>query len=368
MAQNEPGQHDSQRVPSANSLNSTEGAQSSHSASPTLVPPDSDPLYILDPQRNGHLPSDLHLRDLELMHHYSTVSYKTISRHSEFADSFQSEVPKIALSHPFLMHGLLALSASHLVHLNKDSERVKEYLELALGHQTLALRLFRGQLDNITPSNSEAMFAFSSIATVLAFASLRTTGVQALPPIEGMFQIYNLCRGVSEILQASKPWLNTSNSWIPTVLESMRMPEKPLPADIEKNISLLFKLNLDLTVTGQTIEETAASENAIDEISTTFQQVHSGFAVAWAFRWPICVAPIFISNLRDRRPMALVILAHYCILLHKMDDFWWMNGWPRRLLHSIYTTLDPSWRDAIRWPVEVIGLDDPVEQSAVGYH
>ncbi|QKX57873.1 uncharacterized protein TRUGW13939_04993 [Talaromyces rugulosus] len=361
MAQSEPAQHDLRGVSSANRSNGTESPQASYPASPALAFPDSDPLNILDHQRNVHLPSDLHLRDLELMHHYSTVSYKTISRHSAFMDSFQFEVPKIALSYPFLMHGLLALSASHLVHLNKDSERVKEYEELAFGHQTLALRLFRGELDNITPSNSEAMFAFSSIVTVLGFASLQTTGVQSLPPIDEMLQTYNLCRGVSEILQTSNPWLKTSNSWVPNVLASMRMPEKPLPADIEKNISLLFKLNSDLTVTGQTMEETAASENAISEISTTFQQVHSGFAVAWAFRWPICVAPIFISNLRDRRPMALVLLAHYCILLHKMDDFWWMKGWPRRLLHSIYTTLAPSWRDAIRWPVEVIGLSSPGE-------
>ncbi|CRG83666.1 hypothetical protein PISL3812_01021 [Talaromyces islandicus] len=356
MAQNGPVQHSFRRVSSANGVNTTESAQTSHSASPTLTPPDSDPLYILDPQRNGHLPSDLHLRDLELMHHYSTVSYRTISNHSEFMDSFQFQVPKIALSHPFLMHGLLALSASHLVHLTKDSERVKEYEELAFGHQTLALRLFRRELDNITPSNSEAMFAFASIATVLAFASLQTTGVQALTPIDEMFQIYNLTRGVSEILETSNLWFKTSNSWVPNVLASMRTPEKPLPANIEENISLLFKLNLDLTVTGQTIEETAASENAIRELSTTFQQVHSGFAIVCAFRWPICVGPIFISNLRDRRPMALILLAHYCILLHKMDDFWWMKGWPRRLLHSIYTTLDPSWKDAIRWPVELIGL------------
>lgn len=330
----------------------------SHPPSPMVAPSNSDPLLILVPQRDGHRPSDLPLRDLELMHNYCINSYKTISQDDEFAERFQNEVPKLAILHPFLMHGILALSALHLAYLNKDSDRASEYDELATGHQTLALALFRKELDNITPANSNALFSFSGIATILAFASHQTTRVHALSPIEEMLQIVNLCRGIAKILETSRGWMEASNSWVSNLLSTRKRSGqiKPLPADIEAKFSMIFKLNSDLTRTGFNIEEAVACEEAIREMSKSLQQLYSDYDDVVVFRWPIVVKPILFSNLRERRPMALVVLAHYCILLHKLDDRWWLKGWPRLLLQSIYSLLDPSWRDHIRWPLEALGL------------
>jgi Fungal specific transcription factor domain/Fungal Zn(2)-Cys(6) binuclear cluster domain len=344
-------------IPSANLTSTAEHDRASHTTSPSVVSGNSDPLLILDPQRDGRFPSDLHLRDLELMHHYCISSYRTISQDDKFAEPFRNEVPKFAISHPFLMHGILALSALHLAYLNKNSGRASEYDELATGHQTLALALFRKELDNITPTNSGAMFVFSTIATTLAFASQQGTRVHSLSPIEDMLQIVNLCRGIAEILETSKPWMEGSDNWVSNLLDSRRSAKiHPLPADIDARLAAVFKLNADLTRTGFNIEEAVACEEAISEMSTSFQQTHSGYDPITVFRWPIVVKPILFSSIRDRRPMALVTLAHYCILLHRMDDRWWLEGWPRRLLQSIYSLLDPSWRDHIRWPLEALGL------------
>lgn len=337
----------------------TENGTSSHTTSPSVVSAESDPLIVLDPQRDGSLPADLHLRDLELMHHYCLESYKTISQDAEFAQPFQREVPKIAISHPFLMHGILALSSLHLAYLSKHGDRVNEYVELAAGHQTLALALFRKELDNITPSNSAALFVFSSIATVLAFASPQITGMHSLSPIDEMLQISTLCRGIAEILQKSKGWMaNSSDSWVTDMLSSRNrsVEMQPLPADIEAKLSLVYKLNADLTRTGFNIEEAVACEEAITALSSSFQQLHSGYDSITIFRWPIVIKPILFTHMRDRRPMALVALAHFCILLHKVDDRWWVEGWPRLLVRSIYDVLDVSWREHIRWPMETLGL------------
>lgn len=320
---------------------------------------ESDPLLILDPQRDGSLLADLHLRDLELMHHYCLESYKSISQDDAFAQPFQKEVPKIALSYPFLMHGVLALSALHLAYLNKGGDRVNEYDELAAGHQTLALALFRKELVNITPSNSAALFVFSSIATVLAFASPQITGMHSLSPIDEMLQISTLCRGIAEILQTSRGWLeNSSDSWVTDMLSNRNrsLNMQPLPADIEAKLSPVYKLNADLTRTGLNIQEAVACEEAISALSHSFQQLNSGYYDLTVFRWPIVIKPVLFTLMRDRRPMALVALAHFCILLHEVSDRWWVEGWPRILLQSIHDQLDMSWREHIRWPMEALGL------------
>lgn len=349
------GPSDSQ---SMRSPNNTESDLSGRTPSSTAVSPDSDPLYILDPsahQRDGRLASDLHLHDLELMHHYSTVSYKSISEKEAFAVPFQTVVPKIALSHPFLMHGILALSALHLIHLNKGSDRCKDYVELATSHQTLALALFRKELNNINPSNCQAMFTFASIATILAFAFAQSTGVQSLPPIDEMLQIFNLFRGIYEILQTAREWIK--NSWVSELLAFRRPTElRSISQDVRDKFSLVSQLNADLERTGFAVDEQAACEDAISELFALFEQIYSGLDTVTVFRWPVVVKPLYISLTRDRRPMALVILAHYCILLHMLDDRWWLRGWTRQLLHSIYSLLDASWRESIRWPIEAIRL------------
>jgi hypothetical protein len=338
--------------------NTAESEPSSQTTSPLTVSPDSDPLYILDPQRDGRVPSELHLHDLELMHHYSTVSYKTLSEQNEFAVPFMIEVPKIALTHPFLMHGILALSALHLIYLNKGSDRCKGYVELATSHQTLALTLFRKELNNINPSNSQAMFAFSSIATVLAFAFSQSTGIQSLSPVDEMLQVFNLCRGIHEILETTREWIQ--NSWVSKLLTSRRASNlRSLSPEKQEKLELVYKLNADFERTGFTPEEKVACEDAIAELSQSFQHIYSGYDSVTVFRWPIVIKPIFISALRDRRPMAMVVLAHYCILLHTLDDRWWLEGWTRQLLHSIYNILDAAWRDCIRWPVEEVGVFQP---------
>lgn len=332
---------------------------SSNTTSPSIVSAESDPLLILDPRRDGSLPADLHLRDLELMHHYCLESYKSISQDDAFAQPFQKEVPKIALSHPFLMHGVLALSALHLAYLNKNGDRVNEYDELAAGHQTLALALFRKELDNITPSNSAALFVFSSIATVLAFASPQISGMHSLSPIDEMLQISTLCRGIAEILQTSRGWLeNSSDSWVTDMLSSRKRSSKMQspPADIEAKLAPVYKLNADLTRTGLNIQEAVACEEAISELSHVFQRLNSGYQDLSVFRWPIVIKPVLFSLLRDRRPLALVVLAHFCILLHKVSDRWWLESWPRLLLQSIHDRLDVSWREHIQWPMEALEL------------
>uniref|UniRef100_A0A093V6L3 Putative oxidoreductase n=1 Tax=Talaromyces marneffei PM1 TaxID=1077442 RepID=A0A093V6L3_TALMA len=346
-------------TPAESTIITTENDISSHTASPSVVSTESDPLLILNPQRDGSLPAALHLRDLELMHHYCLESYKSISQDDAFAQPFQKEVPKIALSHPFLMHGVLALSALHLAYLNKDGDRVNEYDELAAGHQTLALALFRKELDNITPSNSAALFVFSSIATVLAFASPQITGMHSLSPIDEMLQISTLCRGIAEILQTSRGWLeNSSDSWVTDMLSSRSrsLNVQPLPADIEAKLAPIYRLNADLTRTGLNIQEAVACEEAISALSHSFQQLNSGYQDLTVFRWPIVIKPVLFALMRDHQPMALVALAHFCILLHRVSDRWWVESWPRLLLQSIHDQLDVSWREHIRWPMEALGL------------
>lgn len=63
----------------------------------------------------------------------------------------------------------------------------------------------------------------------------------------------------------------------------------------------------------------------------------------------------FIEMLNQRSPLALVVFAHFAVLLKYLGSCWWMQGWPTHLLQEIWEHLDQEHRVWIRWPIEEIG-------------
>jgi hypothetical protein len=88
----------------------------------------------------------LQMNDLELLHHYTTSTYLTLTQDSpEHEHVWQIVVPQLAVKHPFLMHGILASSALHLAHVLP--ERQQEYTVLAANHESMALPAFRSEAE-----------------------------------------------------------------------------------------------------------------------------------------------------------------------------------------------------------------------------
>jgi hypothetical protein len=76
------------------------------------------------------------------------------------------------------------------------------------------------------------------------------------------------------------------------------------------------------------------------------------------YSWPIRVPDLFIQMVNRKRPEALVLLAHYCLLLNKVDYLWWMQGIGRHLLQSIHKVLGDEWESWIVWPLQDLVLSE----------
>lgn len=74
------------------------------------------------------------------------------------------------------------------------------------------------------------------------------------------------------------------------------------------------------------------------------------------FVWPIAIPQTYLKLLGERKPEAMVILAHYSALLQRLDDQWFMKGWARYLVKQIETALEEEWQPWLCWPKEVTGV------------
>ncbi|KAK3213989.1 hypothetical protein GRF29_28g1690642 [Pseudopithomyces chartarum] len=108
--------------------------------------------------------------DLFLMSHFTSATSYTLSHREADQHMWRVVVPELATSHPFLMHGLLAVSAMHLSHL-RPHDRTKHEMQSSY-HQALATSQLRSVLTDITASNCTPAFGLCALLTLISMISI----------------------------------------------------------------------------------------------------------------------------------------------------------------------------------------------------
>ena len=143
--------------------------------------------------------SDLNMLDLRLMYHYTTKVWPTITD-AGISDSkiWSDDIPMLAFKYPFLMHSVLAFSATHL------SRNERGLDQCVTCHRAEALRLLREAVLEMSPENTDALVAAALILIMdsLANASLPTSSsIKSLPASAWIFHV----KGAATILTAVWP-------------------------------------------------------------------------------------------------------------------------------------------------------------------
>ncbi|KIH91171.1 hypothetical protein SPBR_01606 [Sporothrix brasiliensis 5110] len=73
------------------------------------------------------------------------------------------------------------------------------------------------------------------------------------------------------------------------------------------------------------------------------------------YYWLYCMDDDFLDLIMRRRPLALVVFAHFVVLLRVLSSCWWMQGWTTHLMQEIWGLLDEDHRLWICWPIEELG-------------
>lgn len=302
------------------------------------------------------------ISDLELMHHYTSVSYRTFTHSSLAQKTLQYDVPREALSYPFLLHQLLAFSAYHLAYLQPDCRHA--YLMQAAQHQNDAINGMRGTLlGTISSTNCHALFASSIFLTLSAFATYPSYEKYnpSFSPIDSMLDIFTLTDGMSVILRASDEDLRKGPLRDIFIRGSS---DNVVEASLKPLFDRLPSLSSRLAEIGHTENEGKYTiNNAVIALSECISKVSSINAMSTpvefraVFLWPVLMSNDYLDMLRRRHPSALVVLAYYCVIIHMAEPFcWFLNGWARALVSTITEQLvGTPWEESIMWPIDVIG-------------
>lgn len=284
-------------------------------------------------------------------------TFRTLSRNERTDPIWRNIVPEEALSHPFLMHGILALSALHLARVGADASRRASYLNRAVAHQNQALALFRGLLGDVNEGNAKAMFAFAGIVVIYTFGFPNTPDEQDhWACVDDLYQVLVLMRGVQQVIYSPRDFRDflSHSDFGPILQVEDVMGVLPDPA-----VAALRRLHEANERCGYVHHEFQVYKGAIENLQEMLSWVYGGMrANTIAGRFAIKLPNRFMELLREREPLALVMLAHYGVLLRFLQHSWCFDEWCVRVAKAVWAILDDQWRPLVDWAMtEILGTN-----------
>ncbi|XPS70023.1 hypothetical protein M3J09_002268 [Ascochyta lentis] len=316
--------------------------------------------FIHKPARDQ---SDLWVRDVELMHHWTIDTYGELSQREDMRYTWRVDAPKHAVTHTFLMHEILAFAAFHKASQAPDQRQ--EYYTLGIHHQDLAIKGMRPKLQDIVPDEAPAIVATSTLLTLGVFAS---TGFEAScaeipsPPssIDGILNIFSLMQGMGNVLALAH--VHVLESFLGPMfrdpLEST--PSQPLLQELIQHIPSL--VSFIETKTDLSEQERSGYMRVIAHFEPVLKLASpprvDNRELRFLFFWPLHLDGNFLASVRQRHSGALVILMYYATMLFAAEPrYWFMDGWGHRLMKACHDGVDKSWLPVIQWPLSFLETD-----------
>ncbi|KAJ5794343.1 hypothetical protein N7457_000942 [Penicillium paradoxum] len=289
--------------------------------------------------------------NLELMHQFATETYASLCISDSESKVWQTAIPRLALKHPYLMNGILALASMHIATTCLAPYEAQLYLDTGLQYYNRSITPFRNAIDSITPQNCNAVFAHSIVMIAVSIASPRLTATkdESTSITENIVVLFELLQGVKKILQVSKSWINLQ-------LFSQGEYWKTTPVEVDPDtgaaLAHLAALN-DLVMIGIYSEQHRINKDVITHLRHCYAKFARSPDPAPVLAWLGAIQKDFVDSLKCRQPFSLLILMYWGVLLMELDGKrWWARNAGRALVWELFEALrdgDPRWEGALTW-------------------
>lgn len=311
------------------------------------------------------------LLELRLLHHWMTVvSRPFMDRPApRWGELWRLDLPLIAFGSDLVLHALLSMSATHL--LRTISEDTDDYaLVLAARDQyfVLALQAQRSAVESLEVNNVDELSFAGLLISLNAFSMLRERSLGLYEPPMAWLE---MGRGAGTVMRRAAEMVGDAseqklreiirvtapihqNFDKQAVDESILRPYQPLLAMVQANRSDSQGARKDADAYSDTINYIATFRKSIQSGEPPY--VHLRRICMFPFTVPLR----FIELVRERRPTALVILAHFFAVIANTEALEYLGNTgddvtvARREIVAIRHTLGEEWRTWMIWPMDEV--------------
>ena len=303
------------------------------------------------------------LLELRLLHQYATKTSLTFhltapgSHDQSSIELWLSDVPKLAFDNDALLNIMLAIAALHTAKCNpEDWEAIHVYRK----YLDLALRGHSNDVACLSNSNADAACLTSSLIRITAFAVLQERPlVPYTPPIQWL----DMTRGAGNIFKEAWKLIGEDDSSpasravkrLPILKDSESLFQESSRKDL---LHLLHGTRAEHALEAWSADIEEAYSSTLSYIGSIQSLIDDGEKQQNLCRilmhFPYSVQKGFIDLVREQRPRALVILAHYFGLLTRFKFVWFIGDTGAREIRAIQAVLSEEWRELMAWPLQTL--------------
>lgn len=293
------------------------------------------------------------MAEMALLHHFSTSTCYTISRHPVLQTLWQITVPQFGFSYQFVFRAILALSALHLAHMKPDLHA--QYVAAAEFHHNIALQMVSATIPQINEENGPAVYLFSTITCIIECAMPRKHD-DFWVSNDRVLQWLGMFRGTVAIITSVNDSLQKGPLAPMFTLGGRKSSAWHARSS---NPTPLADLRRLIRETVKDPDELRCYEDAIDGLGKSFATVAENgpqnCETADIFIWLTLLSEGYLNLLQRKDPEALVIFAYFGVITKELEWAWWMQGFSVHLIRAIYYHLDEEHRYWLQWPMQQLG-------------
>lgn len=301
---------------------------------------------------------ELSIPDMRLLHHWTSKGY--VALHPNLAkrsDVWQCAMVELGFEHPFLLHGILALSAIHKASFYMPGDR-QGLLSQADAHISRALEVMRIYLQTPSEETAIPMFVLSSVLLTYNFAS-----VQERPddPIGSIHHCFMLLNGIKVVIGPHWDRFKDNPSLAHFVAMSAPATLSILDerAGDEQRPEILHLMELtELVLDAQDKHACTEAIKDLHYVAVRCRHINTDRDDEYPFLWlwAARASNRFFDLLAAHNPVACIIVVHFGALLAQARQVWWVAKWPRWLLTATEQLLaaTPDLLAWLDWPRHVI--------------
>ncbi|KJR83330.1 uncharacterized protein SPSK_04230 [Sporothrix schenckii 1099-18] len=354
----------------AEEASSSSSSSSSLSAAPSAVATDAENDCLLPESRTRRL------LEHRLMQNYlyNLGVQSPASPSQDWNDLWTKTVPPLALRYDNILYAILSLSATHML---RSEPRNHTLFRARQAYLVAAMRVQRRMVDTLTLDSADAVCLASLVMLVQSFAMLDERVIDTYtPPMDWL----RLGRGAGAVIWTSiEAILKTgeaSKSVMLTIANAQpRMGFDESYFDASNRAPFRAVLAQDLP-SGDDWADAAtrdAYEKTLSYVGSLQLSMRRGEPVYVLCRrvqgFTMVMPPRFVDFVSERRPRALVVLAHFFAAVSKISKLsqasggvWWLGGEDSREpiatreVRGIRSIMPVEWMAHMIWPMEAAGL------------
>ncbi|RMZ70815.1 RTA1 like [Pyrenophora seminiperda CCB06] len=299
---------------------STDGTGNIHDQQPL---PEFGPLLTNGASATTEL--TLNISQMRLLHHWMTVTAKSLAVHTDAEDVFADTFIQISFSNPYLLQAALSLSALHMSRL-RGSDEAQEYSHQAEKYREAALYSFQTTVRDIDESNYKAVLLFASTLFPHGCAASLSAG----DDLELAFS--TIVSNIDIDWQTEEQPPNTELVRLRKFSEIVHHVYPPDIVDAYGYACHVLELVFQVAASSP-----KPPSDALLKI------------------WIHLISDRYVELLSEKQPGSLIIFAHFAVVVDRAaKHYWYMDGVAEQILRFADHMVPSEWKSWLEWPREQI--------------